>query len=371
MTTTNVMFAAEGTDNQQTKAGTPVLATPTIIVIASDEDTPASGVLITFAVASGGGSLSGDLAVTTNASGIAAMDSWTLGTTPGINVVTATNIDTEGSPVSFQAMGGTEFTVDDILEAALIEIFPASGTINATTLDSIEINQCLDWYENSTTFISGNRLVFPWDTIFLSWLFNSVNRLDLIGGDPVLYAVELAHYFRDEDLWGNIFMPGAIAFFNFERDEAFETGDLGVFHAALCYGMSADGKLITIEGDTSNTSTTEGGLVLMRTDRKLSDIVGFGYPLYDTTPETIQYLVPNVVGMNAIEGYNLIDETHFYPELVYLISDSYDDYLNDFDFLGLFTIIEQSPPLGIMAYKNSTVILSVRLTSDIEQINPP
>src|SRR5207245_7577529 len=60
---------------------------------------------VTFAVASGGGTVSPTTAVLTNASGIAAVTSWTLGTTPGSNTLTATADALTGSPVTFTATG--------------------------------------------------------------------------------------------------------------------------------------------------------------------------------------------------------------------------------------------------------------------------
>ena len=65
---------------------------------------PVSGVAVTFAVASGGGSVTGASA-TTNASGIATVGSWTLGTTAGANTLTATSAGLTGSPVTFTATG--------------------------------------------------------------------------------------------------------------------------------------------------------------------------------------------------------------------------------------------------------------------------
>lgn len=80
---------------------------------------PVAGVTVTFAVASGGGSVTGGTA-TTDASGIATVGSWTLGTVPGTNTVTATATGLSGSPVTFSATGapdtltvGGSFTAND------------------------------------------------------------------------------------------------------------------------------------------------------------------------------------------------------------------------------------------------------------------
>jgi adhesin/invasin len=58
---------------------------------------------VTFAVAAGGGSTTAS--ATTNASGIATVGGWTLGTTPGANTLSATSGSLSGSPVTFHATG--------------------------------------------------------------------------------------------------------------------------------------------------------------------------------------------------------------------------------------------------------------------------
>ncbi len=90
---------------QNAPAGSPVAAPPSVRV-ADSNNNPVSGVAVTFAVASGGGSIvPGDGAVSTNASGIATLTSWTLGAAPGANSVTATAAGLVGSPVTFNATG--------------------------------------------------------------------------------------------------------------------------------------------------------------------------------------------------------------------------------------------------------------------------
>ena len=111
---TPVTFTATGTvagapasltktagDGQTATVSTAVATAPAVIV-KDASGTPLSGVTVTFAVASGGGSVTG-ATQTTNASGIATVGSWTLGTTAGTNTLTASS----GSltPVTFIATG--------------------------------------------------------------------------------------------------------------------------------------------------------------------------------------------------------------------------------------------------------------------------
>ena len=75
-------------DAQTAPTGTPVAIAPAVLVV-DQSGTPLTGVAVTFAVASGGGSVAGATAVT-GTDGIAPVGSWTLGKTIGPNTLTAT-----------------------------------------------------------------------------------------------------------------------------------------------------------------------------------------------------------------------------------------------------------------------------------------
>lgn len=91
-------------DAQSATVGTAVASAPSVRV-ANSSGAAVPGVAITFAVASGGGSVTGASA-TTDASGLAAVGSWILGQTAGPNSLTATAAgNVAGSPVTFVATG--------------------------------------------------------------------------------------------------------------------------------------------------------------------------------------------------------------------------------------------------------------------------
>lgn len=94
-------IAVNAGDNQTATVSTAVAVAPSVI-ISDVNNNPISGASVTFAVASGGGAITGAIA-TTNASGIATVGSWSLGSTPGTNTLTATNTSVVGSPVTFTA----------------------------------------------------------------------------------------------------------------------------------------------------------------------------------------------------------------------------------------------------------------------------
>jgi hypothetical protein len=96
-------IALNAGNGQSATAGTAVAVAPSVRVTDA-LNSPVAGVAVTFAVASGGGSITG-ASTTTNASGIATLGSWTLGTTAGANSLTATSLGLTGSPLTVTATG--------------------------------------------------------------------------------------------------------------------------------------------------------------------------------------------------------------------------------------------------------------------------
>lgn len=98
-TGTITMSATQG-NNQTGRVGTQVVP-PTVRLI----DALGAGqanLTVTFTVTSGGGTLVGPTQ-TTNEGGTAHPVSWTLGPNPGVNTVTATVANAQGSPLIFTA----------------------------------------------------------------------------------------------------------------------------------------------------------------------------------------------------------------------------------------------------------------------------
>jgi hypothetical protein len=89
------------------------------------------GIQVTFNVTSGGGSFTGGTQ-TTNSNGIATVGSWTLGGAAGPNTMTATAAGLNGSPVTFNATGGTTITDFDIVITYL------TGTPSAAALAAFQ-----------------------------------------------------------------------------------------------------------------------------------------------------------------------------------------------------------------------------------------
>ncbi len=125
--------AAAGT-GQTAPAGTAVPVPPAVIVRDAG-GTPVAGVGVTFAVTSGGGSVTGETA-TTGTDGIATVGSWTLGSSAGPNALQATvGADgVSGNPVTFTATAeaGPASAEKSSVSAAPGTIAASQGATKAT-----------------------------------------------------------------------------------------------------------------------------------------------------------------------------------------------------------------------------------------------
>ncbi|MGH7593230.1 MAG: hypothetical protein ACRELE_05200 [Gemmatimonadales bacterium] len=99
--------AVFGTNGQSAHVGTAVAAPPRVqvqLVLPGTGFTPVAGATVTFTVGAGGGSVSGSV-VTTDANGLAAVGSWTLGPTAGPNTLLVTVSPFPDVRVTFIATG--------------------------------------------------------------------------------------------------------------------------------------------------------------------------------------------------------------------------------------------------------------------------
>jgi adhesin/invasin len=148
---TTVTFTATGTvgaaskmslnagNTQTATAGTAVATAPSVLVTDAYNN-PVSGIAVTFAVASGGGTVT-TTAATTNATGVATCGSWTLGTTAGANTLTATRAGLTGSPVTFTATG---------VAGAATKYVVASSSYNPVAGTAVTVTaQLADQYNNA------------------------------------------------------------------------------------------------------------------------------------------------------------------------------------------------------------------------------
>jgi len=118
-------------DAQSAPAGTAVAIAPQVKVTDAFSN-PVPGVAVAFAVASGGGSITGANA-TTDASGLASVGSWTLGAAAGPNTLTATV--TGLTPVTFTATGTVPLpTIAIVVPGGLVGTSPSQQAQAVVTL---------------------------------------------------------------------------------------------------------------------------------------------------------------------------------------------------------------------------------------------
>jgi len=134
-----VTFSATGTggpatqiaisagNNQSAVAGTAVTTAPSVVV-RDGFGNPVPEVEVTFAVASGGGTIdpASSAPVTTDADGVATLRSWTLGVTAGVNTLTASIV--ESDPAIEATFTATAVTVPSAPRAVVAT--PGTGSVD-------------------------------------------------------------------------------------------------------------------------------------------------------------------------------------------------------------------------------------------------
>ncbi len=178
-----VLFVATGTagppralsswqgDGQVVKPGRAVPVRPAVRVT-DTYGNPVAGVQVTFTVTAGQGQVVGALA-TTGYTGVATVGGWTIGSTPGVNTLSATAAALIGLPVSFNVTGVLNPT--DIIVLVRDSYFRsdqngegASGYFGDWPIDSIP---------------AGGRVVWVWEGHR-----HNVTSLNGYWGDPFPFA---------------------------------------------------------------------------------------------------------------------------------------------------------------------------------------
>jgi hypothetical protein len=137
-------IAVQAGDGQSATVGNAVATAPSALVT-DQYGNPVAGTSVTFAAATGGGSVTGGSQVS-NASGIAAASSWTLGTTTGADTLTASSSGLTGSPLTYTA------TATPDTAAALTVTAPANATAGSAFSVTVSAK---DQYGNTATAYTG------------------------------------------------------------------------------------------------------------------------------------------------------------------------------------------------------------------------
>jgi adhesin/invasin len=145
---------AKNAGDLQTNVPVPTdVPVPPSVIVKDGSGNPVSGVAVTFAVAIGGGSVTGG-AATTNASGIATVGSWKVGPTPGSNTLTATSAGLTGSPLTF--------TATSIPGIGTMTITPpgTSNNQSATVATTVAIDPSVTIKDDLGNAVSGRTVTF-------------------------------------------------------------------------------------------------------------------------------------------------------------------------------------------------------------------
>lgn len=120
--------------------------------------------------------------------------------------------------------------------------------------------------------VSGDS--FPWCCAFVWWVFQQVGAALFYGGGKTAYCPALEVYAKNHGQWvTSDYRPGDCVLFDF-----YGGGKGLACHIGIVESVSSSG-IICIEGNTSVTSSDNGGAVMRRT-RYLNQILGAFRPAY-------------------------------------------------------------------------------------------
>jgi hypothetical protein len=171
-------------DNQAGTEGVAVPIAPSVVVKDANGNGTA-GVVVTFAVASGGGSVTGGSA-TTNAVGVATVGSWVLGAV-GANTLTA-------SATGLQTVTFTATAAPNLCASATAHTFGGTSNGALTTNDCIADGYYIDFF--TSTLAEANAYLFRQSATFDTYLFlgtpdgNTIGENDDENGDTTNSAIK-------------------------------------------------------------------------------------------------------------------------------------------------------------------------------------
>jgi hypothetical protein len=152
----------------------------------------------------------------------------------------------------------------DILKTAAAQI----GTVE-TPVNVVKYNT---WYYGKK--VSGNA--YPWCAAFVSWVFSQNKAIALI--KKSVSTIVMRQWFIDKKQTTKDPKPGDIVFFNW-------SGGSMPQHVGIVEKAVSKTVIQTIEGNTSDTNYSNGGMVLRR-QRNVKYVVGYGRPKYDAEAKT-------------------------------------------------------------------------------------
>ena len=162
-------------------------------------------------------------------------------------------------------------TANEILQKAINEIGTYESPANS---NNVKYNT---WFYGKP--VKGSS--YPWCAAFISWLFKDTNLCKRSAS-----CLDILNWFEKRGQLVKTPKPGDLIFFKYNTNNR-RTNHIGIVERV-------EGKVIyTIEGNTSLTSNDNGGMVLRR--KRVTNIVAYARPKYDTEKEEPVFVKPNKV----------------------------------------------------------------------------
>ena len=136
---------------------------------------------------------------------------------------------------------------------------------------------------------------YKWCCAFIWCIFKEANASNLFcgGQKTALCQFALDYYRRNKQFFLTNPQPGDLVFFRFGQSSR-ETNHIGFVES-----VNTDGSLNTIEGNTSDASSNNGGMVMRRI--RSSGIVGYARPNYELDISELPAIFQNVYPQKGVD----------------------------------------------------------------------
>ena len=162
----------------------------------------------------------------------------------------------------------TNTTTTNTVAAKIIAKAKGEVGVKEQPANSNKVKYNTDYYGRE---VSGGA--YPWCCAFVWWLFKECGASEyFFGGEKTAHCATLLDYCKKNGTFSKTPKVGSIVFFQFDKDADPD-------HVGIVTGIQSDGKIVTVEGNTSTSNDANGGAVMERV-RSASTIIGYAYP-YD------------------------------------------------------------------------------------------
>lgn len=167
--------------------------------------------------------------------------------------------------------------------------------IKATDIKRCKYNK---WYYGADVSGSG----YDWCLTFIQWIFNQLGASDMLYTKTANCGAQGQAFNNKGKLVKSGYKAGDIVFFHWDNDTSnWVSGVYSLDHVGIIESVNADGSVVTIEGNTGDTSNGE----VMRRTRKANVISCAGRPDYAVDDNSSESEVETVeITMQVISKSN-------------------------------------------------------------------